>query len=145
MKSTQTKTPHLLMIPGYSMSFKNNILHYTSNTRNVEHHYLEVNVNLFSLGSYNFIRYNETTYENNQEFLLKISRINKGSITLPRDHNEYQIPQHCFNLIRNINRCTQKIYWGVLKEKHMQKKLFFTGRRFLRLLKQFYPGIVFDL
>lgn len=30
-----------------------------------EHYYLQVNVNLFSSSSYNFIWYNETTYENN--------------------------------------------------------------------------------
>lgn len=114
------------MIPGYSMSFKNSILHCASSTCNVEHHYLEVNVNLFSLSSYDFIQHNETTYEKNSEFLQKISGINKGSITLPRDHNEYQIPQLFFNLIRNINKMyTDNLLGSSERKQHMQKKVIF--------------------
>lgn len=134
------------MIPGYSMSFKNSILHCASSTCNVEHHYLEVNVNLFSLSSYDFIQHNETTYEKNSEFLQKISGINKGSITLPRDHNEYQIPQLFFNLIRNFNKMyTDNLLGSSERKQHMQKKLFFTSRRLLGLPKQFCTGIVFDI
>lgn len=61
MKSTKQKPTS----PGDSWIFSELQKKYTAlYFQYSEHHYLQVNVNLFS-SSYNFIWYNEATYENN--------------------------------------------------------------------------------